>query len=71
MWCGVVWCGVLCCGVLCCAVVWCEGGEERGGRGGVRSQCAVVDLKRAIVRVEILKVNVHDDQLRFKMQVQE
>ena len=30
-----------------------------------------MDLKRAIDRVEILKVNVHDDQLRFKMQVQE
>ena len=33
------------------------------GREGLRSQCAVVDLKGAIDGVEILIDDVHDDEL--------
>ena len=46
-----------------------EGGEREGGggrekrEGGERSLCAVVDLKGATDRVEILIDNVYDDEL--------
>ena len=49
---------------MCVCVVWGGGGRGGGGGGGgggreeERSQCAVVDLKRAIDRVEILLDNV-------------
>ena len=46
-------------------------GLGRRRRGGGRGQCAVVDLKGAIGRVEILLDNVYDDELWVRIQVQE